>query len=375
MSKKKLLILVDWYLPAVKAGGPVRSVSAIAEKLKFDFEVYVLTTDRDLNSNRPFENVSADCWLELNGVFVQYVSPEKKTSAIKKALRLEWSAIYLNSLFSFYFTILPLIFLMGRKARKVVLAPRGMFGGGALKIKNRKKKAFLLISKAIGLFENIIWHASSDDELDQIKSIFSKSEVKVISNLSSIKIPPFNTGSLRKTQRIRLVFVARVAEVKNLLFFLNVLAETKIPYSLDIFGPIEEEEYWLKCENLIKLHGLKVHYQGNLENEEVVDTIAKYDLFILPTLGENFGHSILESLAASVLVLISDKTPWLNLESIMAGKEIPLSKPALWLKWLQNFHEMDDSNYQKWRKGAWSKARDKLSQEDLVKKYVGLFSE
>ena len=36
-----------------------------------------------------------------------------------------------------------------------------------------------------------------------------------------------------------------------------------------------------------------------------------HDLFVFPTLGENFGHVIYESLMCGTPVLVSDNTPWL----------------------------------------------------------------
>jgi len=48
-------------------------------------------------------------------------------------------------------------------------------------------------------------------------------------------------------------------------------------------------------------------------------TLRKHDLFFFPTLGENFGHVIFESLAAGVPVLVSDQTPWRDLDQRGAG--------------------------------------------------------
>ena len=44
--------------------------------------------------------------------------------------------------------------------------------------------------------------------------------------------------------------------------------------------------------------------------------IARSDVFLLPTGGENFGHAIFEALSCGVPVLISDQTPWRGLEAI-----------------------------------------------------------
>jgi glycosyltransferase involved in cell wall biosynthesis len=55
---------------------------------------------------------------------------------------------------------------------------------------------------------------------------------------------------------------------------------------------------------------VQVKYRGELAPSEVRATFSNYDAFILPTLGENFGHVIAESLSASCPVVCSDKTTW-----------------------------------------------------------------
>ena len=42
---------------------------------------------------------------------------------------------------------------------RVLLAPRGMLGHGALAIKKKKKEAFLILANALGLYDGIDWHA------------------------------------------------------------------------------------------------------------------------------------------------------------------------------------------------------------------------
>lgn len=44
----------------------------------------------------------------------------------------------------------------------------------------------------------------------------------------------------------------------------------------------------------------------------------------MPTFNENYGHAIVESFVAGLPVVISDRTPWRNLEKINAGWDIPL---------------------------------------------------
>ena len=70
---------------------------------------------------------------------------------------------------------------------------------------------------------------------------------------------------------------------------------------------------------------VSVEYCGEIAGKRVIDVIEKYHLYVLPTLGENFGHSILEAMMSSTPLLISDKTPWRNLAEKGAGWDLPIS--------------------------------------------------
>jgi len=63
-----------------------------------------------------------------------------------------------------------------------------------------------------------------------------------------------------------------------------------------------------------------------VEHESVGRIFAEHNLFLFPTLGENFGHVICEALSAGCPVLISDQTPWRNLQKEGVGWDIPLAE-------------------------------------------------
>ena len=48
MDKPKVLVFIDWFYPAYKAGGPIRSVSGMVKQLSNDFEFYLVTSNQDL---------------------------------------------------------------------------------------------------------------------------------------------------------------------------------------------------------------------------------------------------------------------------------------------------------------------------------------
>ena len=69
---------------------------------------------------------------------------------------------------------------------------------------------------------------------------------------------------------------------------------------------------------------IRATYRGILVAGEVHDTLHGYDLMLLPTFDENYGHAIAEALAAGCPPLISDRTPWRDLEPKGVGWDLPL---------------------------------------------------
>jgi glycosyltransferase involved in cell wall biosynthesis len=114
--------------------------------------------------------------------------------------------------------------------------------------------------------------------------------------------------------------------------------------SFDLYGPAEDAAYWDECQRLIAAlpPNIRVRYKGELEHERVGQVFAEHDLFLFPTLGENYGHVIGEALAWGCPVLISDQTPWRNLEAEGVGWDIPLNETERFRSVLQKCVNADD---------------------------------
>jgi glycosyltransferase involved in cell wall biosynthesis len=373
LTKKKILVLTDWYLPAVNAGGPVRSVAAIVSALKNDFEISVLTSDRDFGDSKSFQGIETDVWLNKDGYRLQYVSPDFLSVSIKEESNKAYDKIYLNSLFSKYFTLSVLRAIKSVDKNKVVIAPRGMLGEGALGLKAFKKKTFLRLAKAIGLYNKVTWHASTELETTEIVAVFPKANVVALENLSSC-IPEEYVPSSKAQGRLKMVFVSRISIKKNLLFLLQLMTEIgEEKISLDIYGPIEDQDYWDKCLTLLSKNSA-VQYKGVVQPDALHSVLKGYDLFVLPTLNENFGHIILEALNSSLPLLLSNNTPWLNLKVGGVGVDISLDDNSEWKKTVLEFLQMPATEYEQIRKSAWEFGQKKLNQQYLKKEYVKLFS-
>ena len=358
--KKKIVVLVDWYLPGYKAGGPIQSVANIVGHLKDEFDFSIITSDTDLHADEPYSSIQKDDWNDRpDGSRVYYFSKEKSTYNNLRKLLLEEQAdvFYLNSLFSIFFTIIPLrIRKRNLPARRFVLAPRGMLGQGALNIKPFKKKLFLFVARILGLYKGVRWHASSLHEVEEIKKVFgSNVNVQTALNLTAPRDLKFIPRKKNQGE-LKLVFISRIAYKKNLEGTLKILST--LPSSshikFDIYGPIEEPEYWTKCEVIISTmpSHIKVKYCGAIANEQVVETLSKYHLSILLTFNENFGHSIVESMAAGCIVLLSDQTPWKNLKEQKVGWDVSLNDEKAIKENLINVCDMDQVIFDQWSMSA-----------------------
>ena len=150
MERRKLIILtfVGYYLPGYKAGGPIRTVANMVERLGNDFQFKIVTADRDLGDTDNYSSVKIDEWNRVGNGNVFYTSP--KMRSLKEYRKIFYSTdsdvIYLNSFFSPYFTIKPLLLRRLRliPTKPVIVAPRGEFSPGALGLKNQKNGCILL---------------------------------------------------------------------------------------------------------------------------------------------------------------------------------------------------------------------------------------
>jgi glycosyltransferase involved in cell wall biosynthesis len=331
--KPLVLIVSPYYHPGRDAGGPVKSLKNLSRLLLGeDRAVRVITKDRDVGAAIPFTGVARDGWNPTEYGRVYYSASFKSTAlALRQECRggaAHGPILYLNSFFSFRFSILPVVMArLGAIApRRIVNAPRGEFASGALAHKPWRKRVYLAIARAFGLYRGVTWHATNEEEAGAVRRLFGASaRVRVATNLSAG--PEAAAGARAKTAgEIAIAFVARVVPIKNLRFALEALRDVKAAVRFDIFGPREDAAYCRECEQVIASlpPHVVVNWMGPVDNDRVGEVLAERDLLLLPTLGENFGHAIVEAMQSGCAPLISDQTPWRGLEAAGAGWDLPL---------------------------------------------------
>lgn len=369
-KKKRVLIFVEWFTPAYKAGGPVQSVANIIRVLHDEFDFKVVTSDRDLGDTESFRSVPDNVWIETPTHSIIHLSPLFRTRFNIEKIIKESGAdiIYFNSLFSFRFTLLPL-YLSRNVVQRRILAPRGMLGEGALQFKFWKKKAFIFAAKATGFFSNVVWHATGQTESDEIKTHFGiNTKIFVASNISPIPAQE-PAKRLKEQGKLRLLYISAITMKKNFLFALELLRrEVDNHIELYVVGPIEHHRYWEECKKMIGRlpSNITVCYLGSIPNQDLQPVVSKCHFLLLPTWHENFCHVIVESLANGCPVIISDRTLWRHLESKHIGWDLPLEKVQEWQDIIERCCLMQQDEFDSMSRNAYVYARSFLSDPEMI---------
>ena len=380
MKKKTVLVLVDWFAPGYKAGGPIQSCVNFAFSLKDVFDIFVLTTDTDHGETKPYPGIPAGQWLNN-------IHPDFKVKYLPKAtlsrrmireeiISLNPDFIYLNHLFSPFFVVYPLwLKYTGIYKNQVVVCPRGALYDSALSVKPWKKTPFLRLFLWLGIQRKIVFHATNTREAAAIHRFFPGSAIRIADNLPNSNQQNFRTIP-KEAGSLHCVFVARIVPIKNLLFLLAALENVKTNVTLTVIGPVEDKPYWEECRRKMESlpANVKVEWLGPKRNDQLPPILRSHHLFALPTTGENFGHSIFEALLAGRPVLISDQTPWLGLSSCKAGWDLPLSDVTAFTRTLDTIGGWDQQCFDEWAIAAWSFARKFIKNPELQSQYINLFS-
>jgi len=377
-EKKKVLVMADWFAPGFKAGGPIRSCVNFAKHLKGELDIYVLTSDRDLNESSAYEGIVQDKWTSFDSTIkVFYASPSwRSISNIRREIsRIQPSVIYLNSMYSRFFTLYPLLLRkMGVIKSKFILSPRGMLKDSAVQFRRTKKRIFLKFFKMAGLEKEMGFICADPIEVNDVKKYFGAVSTILLSNLPEFQ-KPLKLPLGKNKNQLNILFVGRIHPIKNLDFLLEVLRPIPTLVNLTIIAHLEDKEYWSRCRELIGQlpSNISINFKGEIPHQEIGKMLDSHDIFALPTQGENFGHAIFESLLAGRPVVISDQTPWLGLSQWKAGWDLPLQNPSRFTEVLKHFSCMNQEELNEWCVGAWQFAKNYVEQSDLKKRYLEVF--
>ncbi len=370
----KIMVFSEHFFPAYQGGGIIQSLRGLVFTVS-NIEFFIVSSARDLGCSSTLDNIEFNKWNYYSEACkVYYLTNGFLIRSYRGFInQINPDLIYVNGIFSIRYNLLPILMSKLLK-RKLIIAPRGMLQTGALSIKGTKKKLYLCFIKLLRLYPTR-WHATDEQESIDIKKIFGSKVNVFIANDTPLRLPPKPKSDqfVKDKNNLKLVYLSLISTKKNVHIALKALLRIKTPVQFHIYGPIKDVNYWNSIQYLLSGQIHEIKYLGAVHPQHVTATIASYDVMILPTSGENFGHVIYESLSVGIPIIVSRFTPWSQDEhdalTIVDGMN-----ENDWAKAIDRFIAMDNQEYSRHSQAAIRLAKSYLEKYDLHEQYKTLFS-
>jgi glycosyltransferase involved in cell wall biosynthesis len=203
----------------------------------------------------------------------------------------------------------------------LVISPRGMLAPAALGFSRVKKRAFWALLQGRAVRGAACIHATSEQEYEEIRSFGLTNPVAIIPN--GIDLPELPTQLMAGPAAERVVLsLGRIHPKKALGCLVHAWSKVEADcpgWSLKIVGP-PEAGHDNELRALAMALGLtRVSVERPIYGDAKTTAYREADLFVLPTLNENFGLTVAEALAAGTPAISTKGAPWSGLESEGCG--------------------------------------------------------
>jgi glycosyltransferase involved in cell wall biosynthesis len=419
-QKIKILIAIDWYRPAHKAGGPITSIENLVNLLGDEpqLQFYIICSAFDYGELQPL-NVPQETWLTVGKAQVQYWHPKKLgwKQWMHILQQLKPDIIHTQGLWSPKFSILPLLAAQRYKKAKIVVSPRGMLTPQALKQKGWIKLAVASVLKALNAYKNVVFHSTNDQETQEIQRFLKQAKMNTQeagegngSNNRIQQMPnvPRNLGVAVAQARAQLLaqaqtqlpaqllpqaglqllpqqrkpahelhwlFVGRISPEKNPLLLLKALQLLPMSTRGYFIGGCKSDAYLQLFQEHInalpKQH--HVEYMGEQPLEKITNFLSNAHVLINTSISENFGHAMAEALSAGVPIIVGPNTPWQNLWNEQAGVVAHYSAQGF-ADAMQAMAALDVAAHQAFKMGAVKRFATQCELSKTKAKYLNLYS-
>lgn len=354
----RILFSVHGYKPAWRVGGPIVSVSSLAESLVGrGHEVTVFTTNSNLDQDL---DVPTDRFVDVDGVQVRYF---RRQEFLKRYLpRFKYVSQSIGTLYApempaalqeiaprsdVMHTHMPFVYPTLATARAAFRTrvplfyhQRGVFDPERLKFRALKKSIYLSLIEVPILRRATTLIALTDAERDSYAALGVRTPCRVIPN--GIHLPEPRTElsdalaarefGIEPQHRV-VLFMGRLHPIKGadrLLGAFERIAASHPDALLVLAGPDEFgiEHQFEKSANVAGL-ARRVRFAGMVTGDRKSALLHRANLFCLPSDAEGFSMAILEALAHETAVLISPRCFFPAVAEVGAGRIVEPTIEAL----------------------------------------------
>jgi glycosyltransferase involved in cell wall biosynthesis len=198
-----------------------------------------------------------------------------------------------------------------RSGRPLVVSPRGMFGAAALEFSRDVKRVFWALAQGPAIRGAACFHATSEQEYHEIRAFGLTRPVAIIPNGIDVTDAD-RAGPGPRVERVALS-LGRLHPKKGLDGLVRAWAAVEgahPDWRLRIVGP-GERGYDHRLRALVaELGARRVTIEDAIYGGAKTAAYREADVFVLPSLSENFGLTVAEALAAGTPVISTKGAPW-----------------------------------------------------------------
>ena len=364
----RICLVSSSFYPATFYGGPISATWGLSKKIaEKGHEIYVSTTNA--NGNKKLV-VECNNFLEKeNQVFVKYYNEQITNKFSLSFVFGIWSDIKKSDIvyiqYLFHYTVLFSFLFSVFQNKKIIACPRGSFSSFTLNNKFPFIKLVWLNFFIKPMVSKIIWQASSYLEEKDILAKFPHANVEIIND--GIDYDSFqNSIIISRNELLNKFTGVTFNDVSNVFFSMGRLHKIK---GFDVL--IDAFNLFLKKDKDSKLiiaggdDGVGKQLQNQINKLNLSSSVFlvgainfadkkllfnNCDYFTLASEFESFGIVIVEALSCGKPVVISNKTPWKDIQINNCGILADNEK-----------HSFND---------AFSKIINKRYDTNLIKNYV-----
>jgi glycosyltransferase involved in cell wall biosynthesis len=319
----RILHVVPTYYPAVRYGGPVRSVHALCASLvRRGNRVSVYTTNIDGEGESA---VPLGVPVNMDGVSVHYFPvPALRrlywSPALARQIRLtitEFDLVHLHSVF-----LWP-TYAAARSAYRAgvpyLMSPRGMLVADVIRNKSRLlKTAWITLVERRSLARAARLHVTAEIEGDEAAALgLELPEIVCVPNGVSwpSRHVSMTEGPFGGVSKPYALFLSRINHKKGLDRLIR--AWKWVPQLMLIIAGNDEEDYLPELKALAQREGVvgRLRFLGPVSDEHKWALYENAEMFVLPSYSENVGNVVAEAMAMACPVVI---TPDVGLAKLVA---------------------------------------------------------
>ena len=222
-----------------------------------------------------------------------------------------------------------------RRRIPMIVSPRGMLSAAALQLSRRSKFVFWHAVQKRALAKLACFHATSVSEYEDIRRAGFAQPVAIVPNGVELREPQQpQAGDDRGAagDEKTLLFLGRIHPIKGVesLVAAWIQVASEFPdWRLRIVGPSEPPYRLRILELIMRLGAPRVTIEDEVQGEAKWKLFEDATVFVQPSLSENFGLTVAESLSCGRPVIVTKGAPWAGVETNDCGWWIDTGEAAM----------------------------------------------